>query len=132
IREPPLPVCCTVPRLTKVVFAPVSVLTLVPEIVTVPVFVMIPCKMPPFHWKRLGGQAITKAGLAKSVPLCSQTWPEPLPVISPAHVGALPPVRSSTAPAATSNTPLELVPPPLRYKVPLSTLTTPLWLLKAI
>src|ERR1039457_6784016 len=116
MREPPLPVCCTVPRLKTVVLNPVSVLTLVPEIVTVPMFVMLPCNMAPFHWKRLGGQAITKAGLAKSVPLCSQTWPEPLPVISPAHVGALPPVRSNTAPAATLKTPLELVPPPLRYR----------------
>src|ERR1017187_5921728 len=104
--------CITVPSLTKVVFPPVSVLTLVPEIVTVPVFVMLPCNMLPFHWRRLGGQATTKAGLAKSVPLCSQAWPEPLPVISPDHVGALPPVRSNTAPAATLKTPLELVPPP--------------------
>src|ERR1035438_571109 len=130
MREPPLPVCCTVPRLTKVVFAPVSVLTLVLEIVTKPLLVMTPRKVPPSHWKRLGGKSRMRFGFPVMLPLASATDPDPLPVISPAHVGALPPVRSSTAPAATSNTPLELVPPPLRYKVPLSTLITPPWLLK--
>src|ERR1035441_7288798 len=132
MSEPPLPVCCAVPRLTKVVFAPVSVLTLVPEIVTTPLLVMTPCKVPPSHWKRLGGKDRMRFGFPVMLPLASATDPDPLPVISPDHVGPLPPVKSNTAPEATLKTPLELVPAPLRYKVPLSTFTTPPWLLKAV
>src|ERR1017187_9486499 len=112
MREPPLPVCCTVPRLTKVVFAPVSVLTLVLEIVTMPLLVMTPRKVPPSHWKRLGGKFKVRLGFAEMLPAASDTVPEPLPVIAPDHVGSLPPVRSNTALEATLKTPLELVPPP--------------------
>ena len=57
----------------------------------------------------------------------------PLELIAEALFRAkLPPSNSSVAPAATMNAPVS-VPPPVRLKVPASTLTVPvLWLLKTV
>src|ERR1700728_2021333 len=63
-------------------------------------------------------------------PLASKTWPSPLPLMVPAQVGELPPVKSSTAPVATVNVPLELLPPPLNTNCPWSTSKAPPELLK--
>src|ERR1035441_1587115 len=105
---------------------PVVEAVLMPEIVTTLELMVVPANQPPVHWNKPSGKSSVRLGLVESVPLFNETVPAPLPLISPAQVGLLPPVKSSTAPEATLNVPSVLVPPAAKLNVPLSTSMVPL------
>ena len=96
-----------------------------PAMVTTFELIVVPEKLPPVHWNKPSGRLSVRLGLELTEPLFNDTVPAPLPFTCPAQVGLLPPVKSSTAPEATLNVPLELLPPKARLNVPLSTWIVP-------